>query len=375
MANLFLPQLITWFRLDEHVRRLKGRVDDLESAPGGVQSVSGDTIDNTDPLNPIVDTPTLDQVVTAGDTAIEKTITVSDPNDVNGFTLYRDAFNYTRITKSRIYAVIGGVTYQSVFPQTSGELVTDVPNDNNNYVRKYREWILAPASTPSELQKLTETTTGWRLLGKNAANYGNIGSNAVDFSESDGASATRGATAPLSFACNYRTTASGNFAFASGSSTTASGFGAFSTGQNGTASGNSSAVTGFTCIASGDGSFATGNGNTAPSGYETVVGMFATNYSPANTNGYSALDRVFNVGNGTVAGSRSDAFTVLKDGTSIFGGPARLKTYTVVTLPAGVLGDTAIVTDATAPTYLGALVGGGAVVCPVFYNGTAWVSH
>jgi hypothetical protein len=32
------------------------------------------------------------------------------------------------------------------------------------------------------------------------------------------------------------------------------------------------------------------------------------------------------------------------------------------------------VTDATAPTYLGALTGGGTVVAPVFCNGTAWVS-
>lgn len=52
----------------------------------------------------------------------------------------------------------------------------------------------------------------------------------------------------------------------------------------------------------------------------------------------------------------------------------RLKGYTVATLPVGVEGDRAYVTDATAPTYLGALTGGGTVKCPVFYNGTAWVS-
>jgi hypothetical protein len=49
-------------------------------------------------------------------------------------------------------------------------------------------------------------------------------------------------------------------------------------------------------------------------------------------------------------------------------------TYTVATLPTGSMGDTAHVTDATAPTYRGALVGGGAVVVPVFHNGSAWVS-
>jgi hypothetical protein len=49
--------------------------------------------------------------------------------------------------------------------------------------------------------------------------------------------------------------------------------------------------------------------------------------------------------------------------------------YTVATLPTGEIGQTAYVTDSTAPTYLGALIGGGAVVCPVFHNGDEWVSH
>ena len=48
--------------------------------------------------------------------------------------------------------------------------------------------------------------------------------------------------------------------------------------------------------------------------------------------------------------------------------------YTVATLPTGFQGARAYVTDATLPTYLGTLTGGGAVVCPVFYNGSAWVS-
>jgi hypothetical protein len=53
----------------------------------------------------------------------------------------------------------------------------------------------------------------------------------------------------------------------------------------------------------------------------------------------------------------------------------RLTSYTVSTLPAGTQGDTACVTDATAPTYLGALIGGGTIKCPVFFNGTIWISH
>jgi hypothetical protein len=50
-------------------------------------------------------------------------------------------------------------------------------------------------------------------------------------------------------------------------------------------------------------------------------------------------------------------------------------TYLVANLPTGTLGSQAIVTDATAPTYLGVLVGGGTVKCPVWHNGTIWVSR
>jgi len=52
----------------------------------------------------------------------------------------------------------------------------------------------------------------------------------------------------------------------------------------------------------------------------------------------------------------------------------RTNGYTVGTLPAGVTGMRVYVTDATAPTYNGALTGGGAVTVPAFYNGAAWVS-
>lgn len=55
-------------------------------------------------------------------------------------------------------------------------------------------------------------------------------------------------------------------------------------------------------------------------------------------------------------------------------GTIRTAGYTVATLPAGTVGQRAYVTDALGPTYLGALVGGGAVTAPVFYNGAAWVS-
>lgn len=73
--------------------------------------------------------------------------------------------------------------------------------------------------------------------------------------------------------------------------------------------------------------------------------------------------------------SAAPIFSLSSTGALANQGPATLSSgYTVATLPAGTAGARAYVTDATAPTYLGALTGGGTVTCPVFYNGTAWVS-
>jgi hypothetical protein len=47
--------------------------------------------------------------------------------------------------------------------------------------------------------------------------------------------------------------------------------------------------------------------------------------------------------------------------------------YTVATLPAGVVGMRAYVTDALAPSFGVAVAGSGAVTIPVFYNGANWI--
>ena len=73
--------------------------------------------------------------------------------------------------------------------------------------------------------------------------------------------------------------------------------------------------------------------------------------------------------------SPTTAVTIDTSQNIVLAGTIRMAAYTVATLPAaGTAGRRAYVTDATAPTYLGALIGGGTVVCPVFDNGTAWVS-
>jgi hypothetical protein len=73
----------------------------------------------------------------------------------------------------------------------------------------------------------------------------------------------------------------------------------------------------------------------------------------------------FSIGNNTDPGAANLSVT----------GTIRTQGYTVATLPAaGTVGRKAYVTDALAPTFLAVIVGGGAVKCPVFDNGTAWVA-
>ena len=58
--------------------------------------------------------------------------------------------------------------------------------------------------------------------------------------------------------------------------------------------------------------------------------------------------------------------------------PIKLPVYTVANLPtcnAAALGSMAAVSDATAPTYNGALTGGGTVPIPVFCRGDVWLAH
>ena len=73
------------------------------------------------------------------------------------------------------------------------------------------------------------------------------------------------------------------------------------------------------------------------------------------------------------------AINCLADLPSKFAGTLSAKTlsttgYTVANLPAGVIGDRAYATDLTAPTHCGPAIGGGSVICPVFHNGTEWIS-
>jgi hypothetical protein len=104
--------------------------------------------------------------------------------------------------------------------------------------------------------------------------------------------------------------------------------------------------------------------NTNTAGQGAYIGGGSTK---ATNSGYSPALWISNYANVDIAKFYSDEIDFLQ--------PVNLKNYTVGTLPAGVRGDTAYVTDALSPSYLATIVGGGSVVTPVFYNGTNWVAH
>jgi hypothetical protein len=187
------------------------------------------------------------------------------------------------------------------------------------------------------LESLTETTTGWRFIGANPANYGDIGNEAIDFSKSLLSSSTFGATGEQSIAFGEDNTSSGYGSFTQGYNNIASDTFGWSVGQEIVNDGYQTYIFGYGDVASGSSGysgsfgaynnlqslyqFAGGLGLIVKEGGTTALGIGNTDYTPDLAfNGGGA--RRFVVGNGTMniatpntINVRSDAFVVLQNGT------------------------------------------------------------
>jgi hypothetical protein len=208
-------------------------------------------------------------------------------------------------------------------------------------------------SGPTGLEALDEGNgVGWRLIGANTSERGNIGKEAVDLAFSLGGT-SYGATGKWSItAGGVNNTASGRQTSVFGGANnivSGRGGGAIVGGQNNIVSGRGAgifggntsvvlpqsggvfvggqntinntalygvALGGFRNTINGEfGTVLNGRDNTSHSWSELVTGLYSTNYVAGSTGGWVASDRLFTIGNGTTTLNRSDALIVLKDGT------------------------------------------------------------
>lgn len=123
------------------------------------------------------------------------------------------------------------------------------------------------------------------------------------------------ATGQGSHSEGQQTEATASWAHSEGYNTKATGGGAHAEGSTTIASGASAHAEGTITSALGNHSHSGGIGNSAQSYAETSIGSYSTAYSSPHLSGFIPTNRVFNIGNGTSDTDRSDALTVLKNGT------------------------------------------------------------
>tara|TARA_R110002049_G_scaffold4063_3_gene29323 strand:- start:5701 stop:9123 length:3423 start_codon:yes stop_codon:yes gene_type:complete len=166
---------------------------------------------------------------------------------------------------------------------------------------------------------------GWRIRGRNPLNYGNIGQNAMDFSESSTASSTFGATGYGSTVFGFENTGPGAYSFTQGYQNITGGYSdaVFGTYNQ---TGTPSSTRGYRFVAgirndvdAQFGGVALGNGLWNDAYGATVVGQSSTQITGGFNVGTTPMfvvgngDFNYNVGVLDVI-TRSDAFRVLKSG-------------------------------------------------------------
>jgi len=117
-----------------------------------------------------------------------------------------------------------------------------------------------------------------------------------------------------------------------------------------------------------------GGTSTGTISINNTTGTASTNITTGAT--LTGVTKTVNIGTAGASGST----TTITIGSAVSGatstttnnGLFKLQSYTVATLPTGTVGSKSFVTDALAPTFGAAVVGGGAVGIPVYHDGTSW---
>lgn len=191
---------------------------------------------------------------------------------------------------------------------------------------------LGDVTASSGLEVITETTTGWRLVGAVAADFGDIGTDAVDFTQyGDG---TQGALGTASFSAgSYNTSGAytsatfgesntipvgadftflaGNLNVVAAAALASAGFGKSNTLNN-----LNTFAANLNNTVNGDQASAFGRDNFTQSFGEFALGIYGTDYTRNAANSFTidVADRILNIGIGTSTIARADALTILKSG-------------------------------------------------------------
>ena len=130
------------------------------------------------------------------------------------------------------------------------------------------------------------------------------------------------ASGAISTAMGLQTTASGWYSTAMGEDTRADGYSSTAMGYHTTASGEFSTAMGYYTTASGTASTAMGNITTASDFASVVIGQFNSSGSSvtSSASSFNTANTAFVIGNGANADNRTDALTVLFDGTTTIAG-------------------------------------------------------
>ena len=155
--------------------------------------------------------------------------------------------------------------------------------------------------------------------GSHSSAFGNL-STATAFTSFSAGSSSH-ANGAASIALGSGANAQNDFAVAIGHGATTSAESSVALGYNVTASEVAATAMGFNTIASGFGSTAMGDTTTASDYASVVIGQYNSSGSSATSaNSFSTSAPAFVIGNGTNSDNRSDALTVLFDGTTTIAG-------------------------------------------------------
>lgn len=205
---------------------------------------------------------------------------------------------------SAAFATTSNVTSNSPGDYTTDDFVFGSPQLDGNGVTGNHSRMFFDKSK-SAFRAGSSINTSW--------NDANVGAYSVAFGNSITASGTG------SHASGNNSIASGDYSFLHGSNLTASGLFSFVQGSASQATATGAVAFGNGSIGNGIYSLTTGTQNTSESYTQVTVGSFATIQTGSQFS-LVGTDRAFVIGNGTALAARSDAFTILKNGSAFLNG-------------------------------------------------------